>query len=590
MRIKRTIPLAMIVALASCFSPALVSAADTALENMRSTVGNSRADLEKYRNLLLEFEKTKLKANDQAGATAAKIEILRLDREIAAGNNGSRRASRTEDSDDKAIAEKEAAEKAAIEKDAAEKAAVKKAAADKAAEKITAGKKAAAEMVAAEKAAAEKAATEKAAAEKAAAVKATAVKVAAEKAAAEKVAAEKAAAVKVAADKAAAEKAAAVKVAAEKAAAVKVAAEKVAAEKAAAEKAAAEKVAAEKAAAEKTAAIKAAAEKVAAEKAAAEKAAAEKAAAEKTAAEKVAAEKAAAERIAAEKSDAEMAGSDRGAAKRDAAKKAAADKVAAMQAAIEKASSARNSTQSTKEDELKDRLRKLETEGNTRLQLGDIKGARDIKFQISVTREELARLEASANIPSSGQKPATETNSPNLPQPAAAAELSAKPAPVASASIKTPPEAGQTSPPVKYEKLEPILHSPKTYASSVQGLAGTPNFSKDNIYTFSLPETGSLSTLTYYAIGLHNENNTFGTIWLITPDHKREKIGKWKSSDFNNPAAPSQNQKNAIDYKTLTPISLDISGLVKEPGNFRIEFEWTDGVAPLVIYRVELTS
>lgn len=247
---------------------------DPIQEKLQSVLDSgNRADLESYRRLLVELEKAKLQAKDQAGATSAKLGIIKIDRELAdleesAARSGKATVSGT---DREAAAQKAAAERAAAQKDAAEKAAAQKAAA--------------------ERAAAQKAAAEKAAAENAAAAKATALKAAMLKAAAVKAAQAKAAAEKIAADKLAAERAAAEKAAAEKAAAVRAAAEKLAAERAAAAKAAAEKIAAEKAAAEKLAAEKAAAEKAAAENAA-EKAAAEKAAAENAAAEEAKAEQA----------------------------------------------------------------------------------------------------------------------------------------------------------------------------------------------------------------------------------------------------------------------------------------------------------
>lgn len=602
MRIKTTISIAMIILGAwSCF-PLAGRAADQTLENMRSTVGNSKADLENYRKLLVEFEKAKLKANDQEGATAAKLAIIKLDRELATMDGGSRHSSKSEAANSNTV-EKAAAEKAAAEKAAAEKAAAEKAVAEKAA-----AEKAAVEKVAAEKAAVAKAAAEKASAEKAAIAKAAAAKAAAAEAAAEKALAAIAAAEKAAAEKAAAEKEAAKKVAAEKAAAEKAAAKKAAAEKAAAEKVAAEKAAAEKVAAEKVAAEKAAAEKVAAEKAA------KKAAAEKAAAEKAAAEKAAAERVAAEKA----------AAKKAAAEKVAAEKVAVLLAAAEKASAAKASADEAasalkvNDDaqriaDIKSQLRQLIAQGNEKLDSGDVQGAREVKVKVNELQEELTRLSAAGApvtndrpVITNGHKTATAAPAPG-PTPALAPEpvatsapepvTTTAPEPVATPAPEPAPEPVAIVSPVSThtasvpapapepapQPLTPILHGPQTQVSSVLGLAGSLNSSKNNIYPFSLSTVGPVTTLTYYATGRRSKD-TSGNVWLITPGGLREKVGSWKSGQFEVTSA------EVTSYSRLKPVTIDISSLVKIPGDYRIEFEWSDGIAPLLIYQVEITS
>lgn len=595
MRIKTTISVAMIVLGTWSCLPVTGWAADTTLENMRSTVGNSREDLENYRKLLVEFEKAKLKAKDQAGATAAKLEIIKLDRELGAMDGGaSRRASKSED------AGPSAAEKAAADKLVAEKAAAEKAAATKvAAEKVAADKAAAAEKVAAEKAAVAKAAAEKLAAEKAAAEKAAAEKFAADKAVAARAVAEKAvaakatAAAKVAAEEAAAERALAAIVAAEK-----VAAEKAAAEKAVAEKIAAEKAAAEKAAAKKAAAEKAAAEKVAAEKAAAEKIAAKKAAAEKLAAEQAAAEKAMAERIAAERAAAERISAEQAAARKAAAEQIAAEKVAALLAASEKAAAAEETAARKATDEaqriadLKSQLRQLIAQGNDKLSAGDVQGAREVKTKVNEIQEELTRLGSPAGGVTNG-KSALLVNGHTSTAPAPAHAPSPVPAP-APAPVPDPAPAPAPPPAPASERistqlpapqsLTPILRGPKTQVSSVQGLAGSQNTSKNNVYVFNLSEVGPTTTLTYYATGRRSKD-TAGNIWLVTPGGLREKVGAWKSGQFE-----ISSTTEASSYTKYKPATADISGLVKGAGEYKIEFEWTDGIAPLIIHQVEITS
>ena len=128
-----------------------------------------------------------------------------------------------------------------------------------------------------------------------------------------------------------------------------------------------------------------------------------------------------------------------------------------------------------------------------------------------------------------------------------------------------------------------INHTPTTYSSEVKGLAGAPSFTENNVYSFVLPQVGDSSILSYYATG-RRSTESYGNVWLITPDGRREKISKWKSGQFDDPATEIKT------YKKLAPLTEDISKYVREPGMYKVEFEWTDGIDPLVIFRVELTS
>ena len=348
-------------------------------------------------------------------------------------------------------------------------------------------------------------------------------------------------------------------------AAEKAAAERAAAEKAAAEKAAAEKAAAEKAAAEKAAAEKAAAAKAAAEKAAAEKAAAEKAAAAKAAAEKAAAEKAAAEKAAAETSPEEKAAAEKAAAEKTAAIRAATEKAAAAKAAAEEATGGKDAEREHKAAILKEHIRQLTAQGNEKFAIGDIQAAKEIKLKIGELQDELNSLSGHTNASVQDRHPAA---APAATTPAAATTT---PAPPSAATAPAP------------KPLTPVLRSQQTKVSSVQGLAGGNKSSHNNIYPFTLSEVGPTATLTYYAAGRRSKD-TAGIIWLVTPSGLREKIGVWKNGQFElaQPIPPPHN--------TLTPVVIDISNVVKIPGDYQVEFEWTDGIAPLIIYRVELTS
>jgi len=141
------------------------------------------------------------------------------------------------------------------------------------------------------------------------------------------------------------------------------------------------------------------------------------------------------------------------------------------------------------------------------------------------------------------------------------------------------PQAVVATPP----PAPPIRREPITLVNSGQGLAGAASFSENNLYSFKLPEVGTPSSLTFYATG-RRSTDSYGNVWLLSPEGRRTKVTKWKSSHFNTPATEIKS------YQKLKPITTDISDYVKVPGTYQIEFEWTDGVDPLVIYRVEFTS
>ncbi|MBU0481603.1 MAG: hypothetical protein KKG47_10915 [Proteobacteria bacterium] len=144
------------------------------------------------------------------------------------------------------------------------------------------------------------------------------------------------------------------------------------------------------------------------------------------------------------------------------------------------------------------------------------------------------------------------------------------------------PEPEKTPAPVLTKTIEKA-HQPTTHVNNTKGFAGAPKFSKNNIYSFNLPETGKQSNLTFYATGRRSVE-TEGLVWLIGPDGKKEKVTKWKAKDFKSSATEIKS------YEKLDPITEDISDLVAEPGQYKVEFEWTGGIDPLVIFRVELTS
>lgn len=191
-----------------------------------------------------------------------------------------------------------------------------------------------------------------------------------------------------------------------------------------------------------------------------------------------------------------------------------------------------------------DYLKQLATLETTILTGSNQQGANEVKAEIDRVKEEIAKISKTSPAP----KPAITVATP-------------KPAP----------------------KPVIIKRDPKTHANEVKGLAGAANFSKNNIYTFHLADVGKVSTLKFWATG-RRSIETSGNIWLITPSGRREKIKKWKERNFAKPAT------EISSYKKIQPISADISKFVTKPGTYKVEFEWTGGIDPLVIYRVELTS
>jgi len=133
-------------------------------------------------------------------------------------------------------------------------------------------------------------------------------------------------------------------------------------------------------------------------------------------------------------------------------------------------------------------------------------------------------------------------------------------------------------------KAEPKKeHVPETHVSSVPGLAGKDNENKHNIYTFELPGIGKTTTLAYWATG-RNSTDTYGKVWMINPEGRRIILSIWKESYFQKPST------EVSSYYDLKPITERLTKKVSGPGTYKIEFEWTEGKEPLVIYRVEITS
>lgn len=180
-------------------------------------------------------------------------------------------------------------------------------------------------------------------------------------------------------------------------------------------------------------------------------------------------------------------------------------------------------------------------------------------------------------VPKPAPKPVVEkpTPPPVAPKPAPE-KVVAKPAPKPVAA-KPAPKPVAEKPEIKKE------HIPQTYISSVEGLAGKPELAKNNIYEFDLPEIGSSTQIAFWATG-KNSLDSYGEVWLVTPEGRRSFIRIWKESNFKQPAS------EISSFYMLKPFTDDITKKVSGPGLYKVHFEWTGGKDPLVIFRVEITS
>jgi len=172
------------------------------------------------------------------------------------------------------------------------------------------------------------------------------------------------------------------------------------------------------------------------------------------------------------------------------------------------------------------------------------------------------------------------------PTPPASKPVATKPEPksVPKTQVAKPTPKPTPKPEPVAEKPAPKKeHTPQTHVSSVQGLAGNSEVNKNNVYTFELPSIGETTTLAFWATG-KNTLDSYGKVWLITPEGRRVIVGIWKESYLEKPST------EVFSYYNLKPIAEDISRKVKGPGTYKVEFEWTNGKDPLVIYRVEITS
>jgi hypothetical protein len=200
----------------------------------------------------------------------------------------------------------------------------------------------------------------------------------------------------------------------------------------------------------------------------------------------------------------------------------------------------------------------------------------------------VVKPEPPAVAPKPAAKPVVARPEPVIATPKPAPKpVVAKPEPVivppkpAPQPVVARPEPVAPKPAPKPELKK--VHTPQTRVSSVQGLAGNAKVSQNNVYSFELSEIGASTTLAFWGTGL-NSLDSYGKVWLITPDGKRLIVGIWKESYFEKPST------DVYSYYNLKPITENISKKVTGPGTYKIEFEWTNGKDPLVIYRVEITS
>lgn len=122
------------------------------------------------------------------------------------------------------------------------------------------------------------------------------------------------------------------------------------------------------------------------------------------------------------------------------------------------------------------------------------------------------------------------------------------------------------------------------YVSSVRGLAGAEGNISNNIYTFTLARIGAQSKLIFHGHG-NRSGNSYGRVYVIGPDGNRTEVARWRPDLLKGP--------RVADFKSYTdvrPIKADISSQVKQPGQYRVEFQYTDGDEAFNIYRVEIQT
>lgn len=169
------------------------------------------------------------------------------------------------------------------------------------------------------------------------------------------------------------------------------------------------------------------------------------------------------------------------------------------------------------------------------------------------------------------------------PTPKPAPKVEVKPAPTPKPKPVVAKPAPKPKPKPAVAKPAVAKRDPKTQVSSTQGMASAGDFSKNNVYTFDLAESGSVVTVKYWINGRFGIDST-GTVWLVLPDGSRENIGNWREG------ASSSISTGVTSYKELEPVSVNISKKAAGPGVYKIEFEWNEGSGPLYIYRVEFIS
>jgi len=124
----------------------------------------------------------------------------------------------------------------------------------------------------------------------------------------------------------------------------------------------------------------------------------------------------------------------------------------------------------------------------------------------------------------------------------------------------------------------------QVHVNSARGLAGAEGNTSNNIYTFTLDRIGGQAKLVFYGYG-NRSGNTYGRVYLVAPDGNRTEVTRWRPDLLKGP--------KVADFKAYTDvqaISADISNQVKQPGQYRVEFQYTDGDEALNIYRVEIQS
>ncbi|MFZ5774092.1 MAG: hypothetical protein ACOY3Z_01210 [Thermodesulfobacteriota bacterium] len=140
----------------------------------------------------------------------------------------------------------------------------------------------------------------------------------------------------------------------------------------------------------------------------------------------------------------------------------------------------------------------------------------------------------------------------------------------------------QAAAPAPQAAAPPKEKGGQVYVSSVRGLAGSEGNEANNVYSFAIERISGEARLVFHGYG-NRSGNTYGTVFLIGPDGGRVEVAHWTPESIKGPKVSDYRH-----YTEVKPISADISSHLNRPGQYRVEFRYTEGEEAFNIYRVEI--